>query len=160
MRETLASCVSYNNFQLLYFTPHSAGITADTTISIVGTSFGYSPNKPRAIRLGDTACRSSTWTSDSAMSCLVPTGYGMDLFPTITIDSPSNPYLQTDQGDGQLYFSFDAPRIDAIADPNANPTGGSSVTILGYSFGVWDLSPIAFIGDTACPQVFLVLYFR
>ena len=150
---TLDSCLSYNNFKVIGFAPHSAGSAADTALSIFGTSFGYSPTKARAVRLGDTACRSSTWTSDSAMSCLVPRGYGTELFPTITVDYPSNPYLETDQGDERLYFSYDAPRIDAVAVPNASPLGGGTVTILGYAFGVWDMSPIAIIGDTASPKV-------
>jgi hypothetical protein len=151
---SLASCLSYNNFKLIEFSPRRAGNAGEIAISILGTSFGYSPTKARSIRLGDTACTSTTWTSDSAMSCYVSRGYGRDLFTTITIDYASNPYLDTDQGDERLYFSYDAPKIEKIAVPNANPMGGSTVTIIGTSFGVWDLSPITMIGDTACPKVF------
>eukprot|EP00291_Cryptomonas_curvata_P014574 CAMPEP_0172155894 /NCGR_PEP_ID=MMETSP1050-20130122/2887_1 /TAXON_ID=233186 /ORGANISM="Cryptomonas curvata, Strain CCAP979/52" /LENGTH=1463 /DNA_ID=CAMNT_0012824859 /DNA_START=66 /DNA_END=4457 /DNA_ORIENTATION=+ len=149
---TRASCLSYNNFKLIEFSPKRASNAGEITMSILGTSFGYSPTKARSIRLGDTACTSSSWTSDSAMSCLVSRGYGRDLFTTITIDYASNPYLDTDQGDERLYFSYDSPQIEKLADPNANPKGGSTVTIIGSSFGVWDLSPITMIGDTACPK--------
>ncbi len=154
VQESLESCLSYNNFKLVQLSPRRADNAGGVPISILGTSFGYSPTKVRSIRLGDTACTSTAWTSDSSMSCFASRGYGRDLFTTITIDYASNPYLDTDQGDERLYFSYDSPRIDQIADPNANPMGGSTVTIIGSSFGVWDLSPITMIGDTVCPKVF------
>ena len=61
---------------------HAEG--AESVLTVAGTNFGAGAASAMG-RLGVTACEATTWLSDSAVSCMVPTGVGSTLGVAVTV---------------------------------------------------------------------------
>ena len=81
--------------------------TGEVTITIVGRNFGAKQYSPRG-RLGATTCASSSWVSDSALSCKLPRGRGAITGASVSLNSVV-------AGSMSAGFSYDVPLVSRYA---------------------------------------------
>ena len=87
------------------------------------------------------ACSSSSWSSDSAVSCRVIEGFLQGLNIAITVG------LTT--GTLNNAISYDSPLIQSLTS-NGKVSGGSAIGLTGLSLGFFDSSSRMRFGQTAC----------
>jgi hypothetical protein len=98
-------------------------------------------------RLGGSSCESSVWLSETAVSCMAPRGLGGSLKIVLTAGMKAST--------SAMSASYDSPRpfgTQPLSPANLRPTGGIGITASGVSFGLWDASPKARIGGSACER--------
>lgn len=119
---------------------------SDTALTILGAAFGFAEpvDFPLMIRIGGTACTSSTWTSDTSIVGIV--GNRM-------VSSQQN-IVVTALGSSKTFsraFTFDSPTLTGLGQFNAPAPGGDLVTISGDNFGTHSNSHFkARVGGSAC----------
>ena len=121
-----------------------------TSVTVFGTNFGTYDTTPAA-RLGGTACEATSWLSDSEVGCKVAAGSGDGLNALVTVANRIDVKATISN-----VFTYDAPRSRedpnaiVLADTNAPPIGGSSVTLYGFNFRTSDRTLRVRLGETAC----------
>jgi len=110
--------------------------TGGVTLSIMGSNFGsYVPASPAdalKARLGNNPCRTTTWTSDTAASCVAPDGIGV---APLTLD------LAGSVGRLEEAVIYDGFYVKSISPRNSPTAGGSSLTVTGVMLGTQDSLP-------------------
>jgi hypothetical protein len=118
--------------------------TGGVTLSIMGSNFGsYVPASSAdslKARLGNNPCRTTTWTSDTAASCVVPDGIGV---APLTLD------LAGSAGRLEEAVIYDGFYVTSISPRNSPTAGGSSVTVTGVMLGTQDSLPKVMFGARA-----------
>ena len=108
---------------------------------ILGTSYGsvVSP----AVRLGHSACQTSTWSSDSSLVCRTSSSNGHRLAVSTTIAQQIHSVHDL--------FSIDVSKI-LSAVPAVFPTSGTvSVTMTGHNLGCYHSSHFVRVGVSSSP---------
>jgi hypothetical protein len=105
--------------------------TGDTSISISGPNFGASDYTPNTI-VGRTVC-DTLWMSDTLVVCKTRPGVGKDVDVSVWMQG-----AQT--GTFTKAYTYDAPFINSVADPNGPGTGGNTISMSGSNFGSSDYS--------------------
>eukprot|EP00960_Hanusia_phi_P078066 768777-Hanusia_phi.AAC.7 len=100
-------------------------------LSMHGASLGRSSFSVTT-RSGGTACQASFWTSDTAVSCKLGAGRGVQISSLVTI-------IQI-QSTAQDSFNFSTPCISSTKLTNGPPGGMQLITISGTNFGTADYS--------------------
>ena len=117
--------------------PESGG----APMSLLGANFGWL-DRSGQVRLGGSGCESTTWTSDSALLCLLPSGGGLGLGVAVTLGLVVESRAAA--------FSYDGAVLAAVATAaNARGMGSSTVSLIGTDL-VPMLSPALRLGYTAC----------
>jgi len=106
-----------------------------------------------------TACASLSWTSDTALACVVAPGTGDLRTVQLTVGgwrsvnrfSKDLTARQEDQS-----FLYNIPSMQMIAPVNLAANSGKNVTIFGRDFGLWDTTPQARMSGTACITTYWV----
>ena len=113
-------------------------------VTIAGRGFGNEQHlqpqsEYRATRIGQTACSSTSWLSDSALTCLLAAGV-----------LPSNIMVTIERkvATGNFIFSFDLPFANSSQILNF-PTSGASSVLSGGNFGTFATSLAVRSGFTA-----------
>jgi len=132
---------SYNDPFVTSFVPSNIALSGGERVLITGYNFGGSEYDPRAARFGDTSCVETIWTSDTSVSCVAQRGYASDLEVAFTVAQVIN------KADG---FQYNKPQIQDLVSSNGPASGSAEIFINGNSFGVYELTPQAWVGDTAC----------
>jgi len=138
---TLANSFSYAQPQPNLAFPKCAPTTGGSFITINGENFGRTDNNQVA-KVGLTTCQSTTWTSDSLVSCELSPGVGKQLGLEVESNGQSGTRANS--------FSYKAPHITAIEPGGGGTTGGYLTTITGDNFGLYDYTPEASLGGFAC----------
>jgi hypothetical protein len=124
---------SYDAPVVTSLVPGNAPTASGALVTVYGYNFGASCADPpscsgRQASVGASACTNSTWTSDSAIVCLVRPGYGAELPVVAHIDS------QASSGSGAgASFSYDAGVVTAVRPESVPAYGGVDLTIFGAS---------------------------
>ena len=140
---TQLSAFSYAQPQPALTFPSYSATTGSGVVTIFGANFGDKDYTPAA-SIGNTACQEVIWTSDSLISCQLAPGVGKSL--GLEVESNS----QT--GSRGNSFSYRAPRVTSIFPFGGITAGGYPATIYGNNFGTADYTPLASLGDFACPS--------
>ena len=106
-----------------------------------------------------TACAKISWTSDTALACVVAPGTGDLRTVQLTVGgwrsvnrfSKDLSGRQEDQS-----FLYSVPSMQMIAPVNLAANSGKNVTIFGKDFGLWDTTPQARMSGTACITTYWV----
>jgi len=102
---------------------------ADTTNGTIGINSAYNPAAQTIARKW---CNSVSWTSDSEIVCSFSSqGGGANQDVGVTADGNSNVLERS--------WTFDAPVLQSILQPNGPTSGGAALSILGRNFG-WKYS--------------------
>jgi len=105
----------------------------------IGTNFGTADYLPKG-RIGGTACITSTWTSDSSLTCSVRTGLGESADADVVVSSQAGTLVGL--------FSFDQVLLTNLIPRNGPTSGSSRITALGQNFGTYDSTPGISLGAT------------
>ena len=119
----------------------NAATTGSVVLTLVGSNLGTSDYSGR-LRIGETACESSEWTSDSSLQCKASAGVVSSLSGTMTVSQESSVLSQA--------ISYDGARLSTSVGTNAPTTGSVVLTLVGSNFGTSDYSGRLPVGDTAC----------
>jgi len=111
--------------------------TGSNSVTVVGMNFG-NPNLCPTVRIGLTACQTSSWRSETSIICHAAPGVGNTIELSFTLDSLIGTLVGS--------YTYSGPVIAGFNVKNGPTTGGASVTIFGNNFGVSDPTPTAFIG--------------
>jgi hypothetical protein len=115
--------------------------TGCSTHLILGASLG-SMSSP-AVRVGNSACQSSIWISESSLVCRASHTNGMRLTIYATVDRQIHAVSDL--------FSGDTSRI-SNAFPACIPTSGTiSVTMIGHNFGHYQSTHFVRVGVSSSP---------
>jgi hypothetical protein len=119
--------------------PSSGGVLSSSArvVSIIGQNFGTSNGSPIAY-LGDTACTSTQWVSDTQVACSSTGIAGWDALPARVEVSPYG------KSSSSVLFNFNPP---VIASVTGNVDSGGSITVAGSNFGPSDKSLACVIGE-------------
>ena len=133
---------TYDTAVLTDVAPRNAATTSLASITLTGFNFvkGYDPT-PSA-RIGETGCRTTSWSTESSLTCLSSVGIGMSHLVSATTGGMIGTMVSV--------FSYDSAVITQIDAFNVPTTSGVQVTISGMNFGVDVLSPTAKIGGLDC----------
>ncbi|MEW5853782.1 MAG: IPT/TIG domain-containing protein [Myxococcota bacterium] len=129
-------------FQASYAAPLLDGVSPDhgptsgTVITLHGSNFGLAPS----VTVGSSECSIQDRTHDTVI-CSVPVGAGTGLPVRLTVGG---------QTSGTALFDYDPPAITGVT-PVSVPTRGTTITIVGSSFGA--SAPSVLYGESACPVV-------
>lgn len=119
----------------------NAPTSAGNTMTIVGTNLGHSDATPSAT-VGDTACITTVWTSDSAVSCQLSPGTSIKRSMIVTVAAVV--------GTRVIGFTYDGPVITNHNKGNSASSGGTSVTIMGFNFAADDPTPTFSLLERDC----------
>jgi hypothetical protein len=130
-----APIVTYNDNT--YNVPSSGG----AILTVSGVNFGY-VNLTPTVKVGKTTCKTTQWSSLTALRCEAPFGYGSNLHTSVSVVSVA--------GTKTAQLTYDAPLVTNIFKMNMPMTSGALVTIHGSNFGFEDTTPLPKIGATRC----------
>jgi len=104
-------------------------------VTVAGRGFGSEQllqpqGEYRATRVGQTACSSTSWVSDSALTCLLAAGF----LPSSIIVT-----IETKEATGNFIFSYDLPFASSSQTSNF-PTSGARTVLSGGNFGAYAAS--------------------
>ncbi|MGB1592488.1 MAG: IPT/TIG domain-containing protein, partial [Promethearchaeia archaeon] len=124
--------------------PYTGPTSGGFSVTVSGASFGTYDSTP-SVALGSSLCSSVSYVSDTSLACQAVVGMGGGLSVVVEVDGQRHTEAQV--------FSYYAPNVTA-ASPDHGPTaGGSSITILGSSFGQQQAgAQVAFVGHSQCSQ--------
>jgi hypothetical protein len=120
------------------------------TVTISGINFGYTDSTPESY-VGVSYCRTTTWSSATAMACQAVQGSG----PARAVAAA----LFQGAGSGKYHgtrlatFTFDAPSVSFMAPPNTASTGGFLITVEGFNFGAQNFTLTGKLGFTSCATI-------
>jgi hypothetical protein len=112
-----------------------------TSVTLSGFNFGMSGYTP-SVKIGDSVCRTTSWTSVSSVACGLLAGSNLALPAALTMDTLVGTQLAS--------FTYDAPVISSRRVDNGPLSGGTSVTIFGANYGMSNVSPSAALGSSIC----------
>jgi hypothetical protein len=121
----------------------NAAATAGSTISLTGFNFGAVVYSGTA-QIAATSCITTSWNSDTSVTCSVPQGFRHQLRIGFTTGAT---------GQTLPIFSYDSPVVTRVAQPNLPTSSGASLTIFGLNFASSDGSPTVNVGVTQCGTV-------
>ena len=129
----------------LYGAPNSP-TAGGASITVAGLRFGDADGSASAA-VHTAPCRSSSWSSATAVLCAVPPGVG-GAAKSVSLT------LHGHGGTLALQFSFDPPRVSAVSPPSAPEAGGSRIVVAGRNLGRADTT--LYIGSTACAETIVI----
>lgn len=140
---TVVGAFSYDAPLLTHSSPFNGALSSSTTLSISGTNFLTTATSV-IVQVGDSACGTSSWVSQTSVTCVMNEGSGRRQRVALTIEAAV--------GCRERSFSFDAPAILSIipAASNGAGTGGATLTIQGNNFGTTSSTVTVSIGPTPC----------
>ncbi|KAJ1478874.1 hypothetical protein T484DRAFT_1960071, partial [Baffinella frigidus] len=120
--------------------PAEASPDGNTTLTLSGYGFGMADYSP-VTSVGMTSCKSTVWTSDSALQCVTAAGTGVvDI--RVQVDNQQGPGTE---------YAYLGPRELSLVPGTRRTAGGDVLTIEGLGFGPAAPSSLAaFVGATAC----------
>ena len=156
---------SYDPPVISVIMPANVPLKLPTTVTFIGQNFGASVEALRAgpqrrsggastvapISLGPRPCASYGWVSDTMLWCSTAsavTGSGFDIdmgfeaSVAVTIAGHIGTILNA--------FEYDGAFLNSVAPPNSPASGGSSMTVTGFTFLDSDSSPLAAIAGVGC----------
>lgn len=147
---TVSNLVGTALMAYTYDTPATTAIhpanhpgTTTSSITLNGVNFVFTDISP-TVTVGQTVCETSQWISETAIKCKAPPGTGRSHNVLLT--------SLVETATAQAMFTYDSPVVSQAADVAGNPSGGFSVTLSGTNFGVTNLGPSAYVGQTLCTQ--------
>jgi hypothetical protein len=138
---TTIAAFTFDSPIITHVTRPNAPTSTGATITIMGHNF-VTTDTSATVRIGKTICLTSSWSSNSMMTCLSPAGTGADYKVSVTVNDLIGSQMQV--------FSYGAPVVTLVASQNAATSGGTMITISGKNFGYRDVSATASIGTTRC----------
>lgn len=102
-------------------------------MTIYGSYFSVRDSRP-VIQIGRTDCATSTWVSDSMVTCV--TGAGWAGGHSIAWHSEGSQDAVRSVAPIASHFSYDLPFVTAVFPATADQLGGVNITILGANFGL------------------------
>ena len=136
---TAGNVFSFDSPMFSYLDARNLPLSSDQSITLVGYNFGGLDLTVSAV-LGSSACRSTSWVSNSAMLCSAVSGSGAGLNITLQTDG----FVVVVPG----FLTFDTPAVTSFSPGNGPSVGGASITIAGFNFGVVDFTASARLGDS------------
>jgi hypothetical protein len=113
------------------------------SVTLIGFNFGtYLSDITPSVRIGSSACGTSSWTSMTTVKCMLSSGTGGALDAGVTVNSLVGTLTSA--------FTFDSPVISTFGVTNSPQSGGTAVTVYGTNLGLGDFTPSARIGSTMC----------
>lgn len=134
---------SYEGPSITAISPPNGPAAGSIAVTFTGLSFGVEDPGPTASIDGKN-CLTSTWTSDSSLSCNVAGNVGNAKAAAVVIAGQT--------GAAVTIFSYDGPVLTRL-NPASGPTSGSALTATGLNFGISDSTPDITIGNTAAAVV-------
>jgi hypothetical protein len=96
-------------------------------ITFYGLSFGGNPHDLARLKIGATACSSTTWLSDSSARCRIPSGVSNQLNAVYSIGNYITVLTRA--------FTYLSPAVGSVRPSYGNTRGGNVISITGNSFG-------------------------
>ena len=122
----------------------NAAATGATWLVVLGAGLGV-PSTTTGVRLGQTACESSDWVSDTSVRCKHSQGGRMSLRALVTVHGGG-------RGSISAAFSYDRVQLSSARRGNAAASGSASVTIHGAGLGLAGNTLSVRYGETACER--------
>ncbi|EKX37521.1 hypothetical protein GUITHDRAFT_144947 [Guillardia theta CCMP2712] len=163
------SLFSYDRPVIAAYQPPHVPTTGGSTITALGSGFGAercggdcTKYEIPQLTVGDTACYTTTWVSDSSLLCSF--GVYPDPGPGVGQNLPAGIVVGSQASDLKSFFSYNAPAVMGFTTgnppwskavpyaSNGPAEGDRPLTIFGSNFGVLDYSPTATIGETSCKR--------
>jgi hypothetical protein len=120
--------------------PHPS--TAQMNVFVLGRNAGLSDHSGRS-RVAFSACTSTTWRSDTLLTCRTASGVGF------AFSASSSVVLN--RGTLTFAFSYKAPSLSSIVSAsNAASSGAVVVSIVGLGMGVGGFSAVSRVGKSTC----------
>ena len=111
--------------------PRNGAVRGGGLLTVYGSYFSVRDSRP-VIQIGRTDCATSTWVSDSVVTCV--TGHGWDGGHRVVWHSEGS--QDAVRSVAPLPFSFDLPAVSGVTPASADQLGGVNVTIFGVNFGL------------------------
>ncbi|QDK77941.1 T9SS type A sorting domain-containing protein [Spirosoma sp. KCTC 42546] len=121
--------------KLTSITPNHGSTSGGTSLTLTGTGLSASG----VVSIGGVMASITGSYSDTAITVNVPSGEGIKREVTVTVGG---------QFSNALEFDYDAPTITSISPNHGSTSGGTSLTVLGTSFGT---SGFVTIGGITAP---------
>jgi hypothetical protein len=115
-------------------------------ITVTGINFGTTDYNA-TVQIGATQC-TSTWTSDTSLSCTLAPGVGVNLDFNVSVYAGTENEMT---GESALPWDYQRPVITSV-ELNRQTGALPRVAIYGHGFGTADNSPVAIVGDSACTE--------
>jgi hypothetical protein len=120
--------------------PHPS--TAQMNVFVFGRNAGLADHSGRS-RVGFSACTSTTWRSDTILTCRAASGVGFALSAASSV--------VLNRGALSFAFSYKAPSLSSVASMNnAASSGAVVVSIAGLGMGVGGFSLVSRVGKSTC----------
>jgi hypothetical protein len=125
--------------------PTAQPSTAQISVTVYGTNGGRSDWSGR-VRIGNTACASSRWGSDTRVACRTASGVGVGLSVAASVLINRGTLLNV--------FSFSASFSVSSVNGTLPFSGNLQVIANGINFGSFNPSPSSRMGESACQSSF------
>lgn len=102
MVQTMFQILSYDKPKILEFSPKNLEHSESCIMKISGANFGDSGNAATSIRIGDSDCPKTTWTSETSISCTPAPGFASNLNVIVTVNN-----IEASRSG----FSYDNPEV-------------------------------------------------
>ena len=123
--------------------------SAGSVFTVNGMNFGNKDEMgKRNVRIGDTACHSPEWTSDSSMTCMSMVGMGHRLNAAVTVAGDQNRFSEAVSYDQAVMRTLSLNEQYLVA--NSPASGNVMLLVSGQSFGAYEMTPLSRAGDTLC----------
>jgi hypothetical protein len=99
--------------------PANAPGTGGSILTVMGSNFGSWRSSDLKAKIGPTFCTSTTWTSDSSLTCTAPAGLGGNLGLSIELAGTTGILTKA--------ITFDGFYVDSVAPMNSPTAGGASL---------------------------------
>jgi hypothetical protein len=145
---SMSEAISYDHIETLWFLmlasedttcPENFCSKEDYIINVIGKSVNYDTSV--GVRMGDTMCEKTTWSSGTSIVCHV--AQGCAFLSRLIVSAEVQPGSTST---GFTYFRL----ITSMDAPNGKVTGGLSLTLSGRGFGTADYTPRIRMAESAC----------
>jgi hypothetical protein len=119
--------------------PANAPGTGGSILTVMGSNFGSWRSSDLKAKIGPTFCTSTTWTSDSSLTCTAPAGLGGNLGLSIELAGTTGILTKA--------ITFDGFYVDLLSPVNSPTAGGGVVTMTGAALGTADKPPTVKFGS-------------
>ena len=135
---------SYDIPVITAMSPNVAETNTSTAVIILGRNFGEA-SAGRSAKIGDTLCSTLSFISFSSLGCTVEPGLGALLDVLVQVDIIS--------GSTAAIFSYYAPIVNTLYRANGPPSGGTTTTVSGSHFGIYDSTILGKVEAYSCSPI-------
>jgi hypothetical protein len=138
---TLAAGFTYDTPVVSVQAPRNGPTSGRAQVSVMGVNFDIMNATP-SISLGTTLCRTSSWTSATALVCDGNQGESHSHHTKLRVSLGVLTFATS--------FSYDAPVLSEVRKFNGASSATSTITLRGSNFATLDVTPSVVVGASKC----------